>query len=80
MIERLTWAEIEQRYPDEWVLLADPEFGDDVYPASAAVVHHSKDRQSVETWPSSGARREGLFFTGALFEPDVAYLMALPAA
>lgn len=76
MTERLTWAEIKRRYPDEWVLVAEPEFDDDLFPVRATVVHHSQDRDAVEEWPvPSGTRHEGLFFTGRLFDPNLAYVL-----
>lgn len=47
MDEMLTVAEIEQRYPSEWVLLADPEVDDHAGLVRGKVVAHSKDREEV---------------------------------
>jgi hypothetical protein len=47
--ELLTWAEICERYPDEWVCVVDIDFGDPlVFDLRAArVVSHSKTKREV---------------------------------
>jgi len=47
MDEILTLAEIEDRYPSEWVLVADPELDDELRVVRGKVVCHSKDRDEV---------------------------------
>jgi hypothetical protein len=47
MNEVLTAREIEQRYPNEWVLVLDPAFAPDLEVLSGVVACHSKDRDEV---------------------------------
>ena len=76
MDEVLSWAEIQRRYADEWVLLADPEM-DEAFPVSSGrVVFHSKDRAATEaTTVDPPVAQEGIFFTGELCEAGVAYIL-----
>ncbi len=48
MDEILTLAEIEERYPSEWILVADPELDDQLEVIRGRVVCHSKDRDEVD--------------------------------
>ena len=48
MSEVLTVSEIEQRYRDEWILLADPEADDHLKVLRGQVVAHSRDRDEVD--------------------------------
>jgi hypothetical protein len=65
MIERLTWAEIERRYPDEWVLLADPELTSDLDVVEAQLVFHSKSADEVSKRAAElRLRDEAFLFTG----------------
>lgn len=43
MTDKLTWDEIKRQYPDEWVILAQPEFNDNEDPVSGIVVSHGLD-------------------------------------
>ena len=45
--EVLTSAEIESRYPDEWILVVDPTLDAELEVVSGTVVCHSKDRDEV---------------------------------
>lgn len=47
MDEILTWAEIQQRFPDEWVALADPEVTDDLTILTGRVVYHGKSSEAA---------------------------------
>ncbi|MFQ5732709.1 MAG: hypothetical protein ACE5KM_12245 [Planctomycetaceae bacterium] len=47
MTETLTIEEINQRYPDEWVLMGDPETDEEQRLLRGQVLCHSKDRQQV---------------------------------
>jgi hypothetical protein len=47
MSEVLTMAEMEERFPDEWVLILDPDTGSDLKVRSGIVEFHSKDRDAV---------------------------------
>ena len=48
MEEVLTLDEINSRFDSEWVLIADPEFDDDLEVVRGRVVCHSKDRDEVD--------------------------------
>jgi hypothetical protein len=67
MDEILTMAEIESRFAAEWVLLEDPQTGDELEVRSGTVRFHSRDRdevyrKAVELHP----RRFAVFYTGSL--------------
>ncbi len=47
MDEILTLAEIHERFPSEWILIADPELDDQLRVVRGRVVCHSKDRDEV---------------------------------
>jgi hypothetical protein len=47
MGEILTLAEIEERYPSEWILVGDPEFDEHLQVVRGAVLFHSKDRDEM---------------------------------
>lgn len=48
MSEILTLAEIHDRFPSEWILVADPELDDQLEIIRGRVVAHSKDRDEVD--------------------------------
>ncbi|MBI4871310.1 MAG: hypothetical protein HY814_07050 [Candidatus Riflebacteria bacterium] len=58
MTEKLTWDEIKQRYPDEYVILAEPEFDDNEDPVGGVVLSHGQNEDEAlapvhgvkETW------------------------------
>jgi hypothetical protein len=65
----LTLAEIEARYPSEWVLIGDPQTDEQLQVLSGTVLYHSPDRDEfdrklLELRP----RRFALRYLGAL--PD----------
>ncbi len=43
----MTMAEIEKRFADEWVLLADPIVGESLQVKGGTLLWHSKDRDEV---------------------------------
>ncbi len=47
MNEVLTRAEIHERFPSEWILIADPELDYQLEVVRGRVVCHSKDRDEV---------------------------------
>jgi hypothetical protein len=47
MIEVLSITEIGSRYPSEWVLLGDPQAGDDRKVKGGTVLWHSPDRDEI---------------------------------
>jgi len=67
--ERLTWSEICQRYPDEWVVLVEIEWFDDdnLEFGRAVVLGHAKNSKEVmrQTKPLlAEVMDSGIFFTG----------------
>ena len=78
MPERLTWEEIVERYPDEWVLVTDIE-EDPESPeiSSARLPFHSADRDEVDraAMRMPPPRRIGVFFTGPLVQPGVIFAL-----
>jgi hypothetical protein len=75
--ERLSWAEICARYPDQWVVLIDMKFEnddmDDGEIESAVVLGHTKTRGEVlrETRHLCDDQLSGHFFTGPVVAPRV---------
>jgi hypothetical protein len=47
MDEILTVEEMKARYPDEWVIIGDPETDEHLHVLSGRVLCHSKDRDEV---------------------------------
>ena len=45
--ERLAIQEIEQKYPDEWLLIVDCEISENTELLSGIVVVHSKSREDI---------------------------------
>jgi hypothetical protein len=45
--EILTMAEIESRFPDEWVLIQDPQTDEHLEVVSGRVVCHSRNREDI---------------------------------
>ena len=43
----LTYDEIKERYPDEWLLIVDTELDDELNILRGTVLAHSKDRDEV---------------------------------
>jgi hypothetical protein len=48
MDEIITLAEMEGRYPSEWILVADPELDENHEVVRGRVLCHSKDRDEVD--------------------------------
>jgi hypothetical protein len=65
----LTMAEIEKRFPSEWVLLADPQTGEYNQVLSGTLLWHSKDRDEVHRKAlESKAKYIAVFYTGTIPE------------
>ena len=47
MSEVLTLAEMERRFPDEWVLILEPDTGPDLKVRSGTVAGHGPDRDEL---------------------------------
>jgi hypothetical protein len=75
--ERLSWADICARYPDEWVVVVEIEYEnddmDDGDIVSAIVLGHTKTRGEVlrETLHLCEDQDSGHFFTGPVCAPRV---------
>ena len=66
MDEILTIEEINQRYPDQWVLIGDPKTDESIEVLGGKVLFHGKSRQ--EMYEAASAlpvpRRFATLFTG----------------
>lgn len=72
MNEVLTRAEIEARFPDEWVLVINPDVGPDQVVRSGTLLAHSKDRDEIDRMAiEAPARRIAVWFNGDPFPPGV---------
>lgn len=47
MSEILSYEEIKRRYPDEWLLIAEPELDEELKVIRGEILAHSKDRDEV---------------------------------
>jgi len=65
MAERMTIAEIEASFPNEWILVVDPDTGPDLSIRSGIVAVHSRDRDEVDrTGIALKAKRVAVWFNG----------------
>jgi hypothetical protein len=72
MPDRLTKDEIYSRFPNEWILLKDPDLGPADEVLGGTLVCHTKDRD--ELWREAMARRPGdfaVFYTGSVCDHPV---------
>jgi hypothetical protein len=69
----MTLAEMEAAYPDEWVLIADVDWDEEVDDVRGGrVVFHSADRDTAETrLVQLKLRSAGIFFLGPLLAPGI---------
>ncbi len=75
MNELLSTPEIQTRYPDEWVLLDDPQTDDKLRVLCGTVLHHSKDRDEVDRkMLELRLRRFTVFYTGT-FPEDTEFIL-----
>ncbi|MGH2608768.1 MAG: hypothetical protein ACRDHF_06715 [Tepidiformaceae bacterium] len=75
MNRRLTWEQIVERYPDEWVILTDI---DEERTDSFVVAHvfgHGPDREHMEGQTRAMREPFGIFFTGQMAELPLALWM-----
>ena len=81
MDELLTIAEIEARYPSEWVLLEDPETNEVQQVLAGKVRYHSKDRDELyEQAVELRLKRGAVLYTGDFPEDEEFVLMSVPQA
>ena len=72
MAEAMKIEEIEARFPDEWILVIDPETGPDLKVRSGVVAAHSKDRDEVDRKALElRPRRSAVWFNGEPSEDTV---------
>src|SRR5436190_1924251 len=45
--QEMTTNEIENQFPDEWVLVGEPQTNDKLEVMKGIVLHHSKDRDEI---------------------------------
>jgi len=71
MNERLTWAEIEERYPHEHVELVDYDWPEDeINPRSGVVLAHAKSlKELAALTKDSPANDAAVLFVGAIKPP-----------
>ena len=48
MDESMTMAEIESQFPDEWILVQDPQTNEQLEVLSGRVVCHSPNREDID--------------------------------
>jgi hypothetical protein len=77
MNEVMTMAEINERFPSEWVLLVDPQTDENSEVLSGKVVYHSKDRVEVDRKAMAlpELRHIAIFYTGELFPEDMEFAL-----
>ncbi len=76
MTSRLTWDEIERRYPDEWVLLDQPDLDEGYQVRGGRVVHHARDLDEIESLAARlRLKSNALLFTGAAVDPEVVFIL-----
>ena len=70
MNEVLSRAEIEARFPNEWILVIHPDVGPDHIVRSGVVWAHSKDRDEIDRLAiEAPARHIAVWFNGDPFPP-----------
>jgi hypothetical protein len=65
MADKLTWDEIKQKYPDEWVVLVDFKI-EGVAPAEGVVIDHGPVRDEVYDRLDKGPRSCAVWYTGEI--------------
>lgn len=65
MPDVMTIQEIKARFPDEWILVIDPDTGPDLEVRSGVVAAHSKDHDEVyRTALALKPKRSAVWFNG----------------
>ena len=72
--ERLTWKQICERYPDEWVVLVDTEWANDTdfdFGTTIVFAHHKRRKDMSPDVKSAFERYEsvGTYWTGKMRGP-----------
>jgi hypothetical protein len=80
MDELMTIAEIEARFPSEWVLVEDPETNEALEVLRGRVRCHSKDRDEVYAKAVElRSKRSAVLYTGD-FPEDEEFILCLSAS
>ncbi len=74
MADVLTLKEIETQFPDEWVLVENPQTNDALEVQSGRVLAHSKNRDEVYRQILTGPSRFAILYTGEMPE-DAAIIL-----
>jgi hypothetical protein len=71
MGKKLTWSEIKEFYPDQWVELTDCEWDDfESDPRSGVVRHSAKDRKEIHAiFMSDPIENSAIIYTGKMRMP-----------
>ena len=77
MPEVLTIDQMNERFPDEWVLIGDPETDESLEVIRGKVLCHSKDRDEVSQAAIDlpAPKYIATHYTGELFDDDVEYIL-----
>lgn len=80
----LTWPEIEAKYPNEWVLLANPKLGRCQVILGGVVILHAPDRerfyQLFEAWNDPEVKHTASWYTGKETAEEIELFDAEPGA
>lgn len=63
-MERLKIQEIKEKYPDEWVLLLEPETDKMLHIHGGIVAVHSPKRSEIYAQLQNYTQRRAVYFTG----------------
>jgi len=76
MDEIMTRKEIESLYPNEWILMVDPESGMDIN-FRGRVIAHSKDREEIhlKAMELPAPKHIAVFFAGPPFPPGTEIML-----
>lgn len=67
MTEKLSWEDIKNQFPDEWVMLADYEWEEGIDPSEGKVIAHSKSRKEFgELMKKIKIEDAAIVYTGAI--------------
>jgi hypothetical protein len=78
MDEMMTLAEIEARYPSEWILIADPEVDRHLDIIRGRVVCHSKDRDEVDRKAIELRLKSSVFHYTGEIPKDMEFALSVP--
>ena len=67
-VKRLALVEMEQRYPDQWLLIIDCELSENTELLSGKVVSHGKSRKDIREVSAHYKGQVGTHYTGKI--PD----------